>query len=198
VQGIGRLFRCLCNPAYDVDDDFEPRKWVLKKQTPIDVFKCSWLFSQVYDSEPCESISFIAILYLKDTHVDATSALVSTMTFQISRFPFSLPRTVALLFPPFFEIDSAGLCCAYVICCYRCCRKKKGKEQDYVKIHFLILKWYGKFRYVNFYLILLLAHHILYLQTLCNFISTVSQSLLSFPETEDSALLSYSSFLVEN
>jgi hypothetical protein len=26
VQGIGRLFRCLCNPAYDVDDDFEPRK----------------------------------------------------------------------------------------------------------------------------------------------------------------------------
>ncbi|RCV06808.1 hypothetical protein SETIT_1G193400v2 [Setaria italica] len=24
--GIGRLFRCLCNPAYDVDDDFEPRK----------------------------------------------------------------------------------------------------------------------------------------------------------------------------
>uniref|UniRef100_A0A0D9VH24 J domain-containing protein n=1 Tax=Leersia perrieri TaxID=77586 RepID=A0A0D9VH24_9ORYZ len=25
-QGIGRLFRCLCNPAYDVDDDFEPRK----------------------------------------------------------------------------------------------------------------------------------------------------------------------------
>ena len=118
-------------------------------------------FFQVYDSEPCESISFIAILYLKDTHVDATSALVSTMTFQISRFPFSLPRTVALLFPPFFEIDSAGLCCGYVICCYRCCRKKKGKEQDYVKIHFLILKWYGKFRYVNFYLILLLAHHIL-------------------------------------
>ncbi|KAF7109148.1 hypothetical protein CFC21_109450 [Triticum aestivum] len=26
TQGIGRLFRCLCNPAYDVDDDFEPRK----------------------------------------------------------------------------------------------------------------------------------------------------------------------------
>ncbi|XP_072969863.1 chaperone protein dnaJ 10 [Typha angustifolia] len=24
TQGIGRLFRCLCNPAYDVDDDFEP------------------------------------------------------------------------------------------------------------------------------------------------------------------------------
>ncbi|RRT54411.1 hypothetical protein GW17_00003869 [Ensete ventricosum] len=23
-QGIGRLFRCLCNPAYDVDDDPEP------------------------------------------------------------------------------------------------------------------------------------------------------------------------------
>ena len=75
--------------------------------------------------------------------------------------------------------------------------EKKGKEQDYVKIHFLILKWYGKFRYVNFYLILLLAHHILYLQTLCNFVSTVSQSLLSFPETEDIALLSYSSFFLE-
>ncbi|KAK3154357.1 hypothetical protein QOZ80_2BG0189480 [Eleusine coracana subsp. coracana] len=26
TQGIGRLFRCLCNPAYDVDDDFEPHK----------------------------------------------------------------------------------------------------------------------------------------------------------------------------
>jgi len=26
TQGIGRLFRCLCNPAYDVDDDFEPPK----------------------------------------------------------------------------------------------------------------------------------------------------------------------------
>jgi hypothetical protein len=26
MQGIGRLFRCLCNPAYDVDDDFEPHK----------------------------------------------------------------------------------------------------------------------------------------------------------------------------
>ncbi|CAM0945685.1 unnamed protein product [Alopecurus aequalis] len=26
TQGIGRLFRCLCNPAYDVDDDFEPQK----------------------------------------------------------------------------------------------------------------------------------------------------------------------------
>ncbi|XP_062217412.1 chaperone protein dnaJ 10 [Phragmites australis] len=26
TQGIGKLFRCLCNPAYDVDDDFEPRK----------------------------------------------------------------------------------------------------------------------------------------------------------------------------
>ncbi|XP_038989455.1 chaperone protein dnaJ 10 isoform X2 [Phoenix dactylifera] len=25
TQGIGRLFRCLCNPAYDVDDDFEPQ-----------------------------------------------------------------------------------------------------------------------------------------------------------------------------
>ncbi|URE10219.1 DnaJ domain [Musa troglodytarum] len=24
TQGIGRLFRCLCNPAYDVDDDPEP------------------------------------------------------------------------------------------------------------------------------------------------------------------------------
>ncbi|KAJ3675233.1 hypothetical protein LUZ60_004275 [Juncus effusus] len=24
TQGIGRLFRCLCNPAYDVDDDYEP------------------------------------------------------------------------------------------------------------------------------------------------------------------------------
>ncbi|XP_020111818.1 chaperone protein dnaJ 10 isoform X1 [Ananas comosus] len=24
TQGIGRLFRCLCNPAFDVDDDFEP------------------------------------------------------------------------------------------------------------------------------------------------------------------------------
>jgi hypothetical protein len=26
TQGIGRLFRCLCNPTYDVDDDFEPHK----------------------------------------------------------------------------------------------------------------------------------------------------------------------------
>jgi len=197
VQGIWRLFRCLCNPAYDVDDDFEPPKWVLEPNTNRCVQMFVTFFFQLYDSEPCEFRSYVAILYLKDTHADAISALVSTMTVQISGFPFSLPRTVALLFPPFFEIDSARLCCAYVICCYWCCRKKK-KEQDYVKIHFLTLKWYGKFRYVNFYLILLLAHHILYLQTLCNFISTVSQSLLSFPETEDSALLSYSSFFVEN
>ena len=155
-------------------------------------------FFQLYDSEPCEFRSYVAILYLKDTHADATSALVSTMTVQISGFPFSLPRTVALLFPPFFwnRFSSVVLCLCNLL--LSMLPEKKGKEQDYVKIHFLILKWYGKFRYVNFYLILLLAHHILYLQTLCNFISTVSQSLLSFPETEDSALLSYSSFFVEN
>jgi hypothetical protein len=23
LQGIGRLFKCLCNPAFDVDDDEE-------------------------------------------------------------------------------------------------------------------------------------------------------------------------------
>jgi len=112
VQGIWRLFRCLCNPAYDVDDDFEPPKWVLEPNTNRCVQMFVTFFFQVYDSEPCEFRSYVAILYLKDTHADATSALVNTMTVQISGFPFSLPRTVALLFPPFFwnRFSSVVLC----------------------------------------------------------------------------------------
>lgn len=87
VQGIGRLFRCLCNPAYDVDDDFEPRKWVLKKQAPVDEV-C--VFCQTYDSEQFEFGSYLAILSLKDTHVDATSALVIRPTVQRSSIPHFL------------------------------------------------------------------------------------------------------------
>lgn len=87
-------------------------------------FNGSWLLSSIWFRTMWIGL-YVAILYLKDTHVDATSALLSTMTVQISGIPFSLPWTIALLPSPFFEIDSAALCCAYVIGCSWCWKKKE-------------------------------------------------------------------------